>query len=126
MLARRADDVSEALRRTSPAAIEWKLDGARLQVHRLGDEVRAFTRSLADVTDRVPEVADAMLRLPIERIVLDGEVIALRPDGRPYPFQVSMSRFGSGAGDIALSPSSSAACTPRRRVAGHVRRGRLT
>ena len=66
-------------------------------MHRLGDEVRAFTRSLADVTDRVPEVVAAALALPVDAVVLDGEVIALRPDGRPHPFQVSMSRFGSSA-----------------------------
>jgi DNA ligase-1 len=97
MLAQTADGVAEALERTGPAAVEWKLDGARLQVHRLGDEVRAFTRNLADVTDRVPEVVEAIGRLPLESAVLDGEVIALRPDGRPQPFQVTMGRFGSSA-----------------------------
>ncbi len=97
MLAQTAEDVATAIERTGPAAAEWKLDGARLQVHRLDSEVRAFTRSLADVTDRVPEVVAAVLTLPIDSVVLDGEVIALRPDGRPYPFQVSMSRFGSSA-----------------------------
>jgi len=61
--------------------------------------VRAFTRSLADVTDRVPEVAAAALALPVDAVVLDGEVIALRPDDRPHPFQVSMSRFGSSLDD---------------------------
>lgn len=96
MLARTADDLAAAIEHTGRAAVEWKLDGARLQVHRLGNEVRAFTRSLADVTDRVPEVVAATLALPVVAIVLDGEVIALRPDGKPYPFQVSMSRFGSG------------------------------
>jgi DNA ligase-1 len=95
MLAQTAGDVAAAIERTGPAAAEWKLDGARLQVHRLGGEVRAFTRSLADVTDRVPEIVAAVLALPSEAVVLDGEVIALRPDGRPHPFQVSMSRFGS-------------------------------
>src|SRR4029453_8389623 len=64
MLAQTAENPAEALERTGPAAVEWKLDGARLQVHRLGAEVRAFTRSLADVTDRVPEVVDAVLALP--------------------------------------------------------------
>jgi DNA ligase-1 len=59
--------------------------------------VRAFTRSLADVTDRVPEVVAAVLELPVDAIVLDGEVIALRSDGTPHPFQVSMSRFGTGS-----------------------------
>ena len=97
MLAQTAEDVASAIDRTGPAAAEWKLDGARLQVHRLGSQVRAFTRSLADITDRVPEVVAAVLTLPVDAVVLDGEVIALRPDGRPYPFQVSMSRFGSSA-----------------------------
>jgi DNA ligase-1 len=100
MLAQTAADVDGAIARTGPAAVEWKLDGARLQVHRSGDEVRAFTRSLADVTARVPEVVGKVLALPVESVVLDGEVIALRPDDRPHPFQVTMSRFGSG-GDVA-------------------------
>jgi DNA ligase-1 len=95
MLAQTAEDVAAAIERTGSAAAEWKLDGARLQVHRLGREVRAFTRSLADVTERVPEIVAAVLELPSEAVVLDGEVIALRQDGRPHPFQVSMSRFGS-------------------------------
>ena len=98
MLAQTADGVAEAMDRTGPAAaVEWKLDGARLQVHRLEGEVRAFTRNLADVTERVPEVVEAIGRLPLESAVFDGEVIALRPDGRPHPFQVTMGRFGSSA-----------------------------
>ncbi len=95
MLAQTAEDLQDALGRIRPAAIEWKLDGARIQVHRLGDEVRAFTRNLADVTDRVPDVVEAIRRLPMEAAVLDGEAIALRPGGRPHPFQVTMGRFGS-------------------------------
>jgi DNA ligase-1 len=95
MLAQTADTVGEAIERLGTADVEWKLDGARLQVHRSGDEVKAFTRSLAEVTDRIPEVVSALLELPFEAAVLDAEVIALRPDGRVHPFQVSMSRFGS-------------------------------
>ena len=95
MLAQTAETIEEALARARPAAVEWKLDGARLQVHRLGDEVRAFTRNLADVTDRVPELAETVRRLPVQAVVLDGEAIALRRDGRPHPFQLTMSRFGS-------------------------------
>src|SRR5919109_3196639 len=95
MLAHTADDVATALERVRPAAVEWKLDGARLQVHRLDGHVRAFTRNLADITDRVPEIVEAVLALSVEAIVLDGEAIALKPDGRPHPFQVTMSRFGS-------------------------------
>jgi DNA ligase-1 len=95
MLAQTAADVEDALARAGPASLEWKLDGARLQVHRLGDEVRAFTRNLADVTERVPEVVAAVLELPVQAAVLDGETIALRDDGRPHPFQVSIGRFAS-------------------------------
>ena len=65
-----------------PAAVEWKLDGARVQVHRDGDDVRVFTRSLDDITARVPEIVEAARALPARELVLDGEAIALRPDGR--------------------------------------------
>jgi DNA ligase 1 len=95
MLAHTAEDITGALGRVSPAAIETKVDGARIQVHRSGEEVRAFTRNLADITDRVPEVVAAVRRLPVESIILDGETIALHGDTRPLPFQVTMSRFGS-------------------------------
>lgn len=95
MLAQSAEDVGAALERFSPAAVEWKLDGARIQVHRLGDEVRVFTRNLADMTSRVPEIVEAVRALPAQSLVLDGEALALADDGRPRTFQVSMSRFGS-------------------------------
>src|SRR5438132_3530236 len=95
MLAQSATSVAEALRRTSPAAIEWKLDGARVQIHVLGEDVRVFTRSLDDITNRVPELVEMAHALPVRSIVLDGEVLALKADGRPHPFQVSASRFGS-------------------------------
>ena len=95
MLAQTGDDLEDALARVSPARIEWKLDGARLQVHRLGDEIRAFTRNLADITDRVPEIVEAVTALEVDQVVLDGEAIALGPGGRPRPFQETMSRFGS-------------------------------
>jgi ATP-dependent DNA ligase I len=106
MLAAPGEDVGAALEKTGPAAIEYKLDGARLQVHRRGDEVRAFTRSLDDITARVPEVVQAVLALPARELVLDGEAIALRPDGRPHPFQVTASRFGSRRADgtVPLTP----------------------
>jgi DNA ligase 1 len=109
MLAKTAANLEEALARITPAYLEWKLDGARLQVHRLGNEVRAFTRTLADISYRVPEVVDTIRALPLEAAVLDGEVIALRDDGRPLPFQQTMSRFGSRLGvdrlraDVPLS-----------------------
>ncbi|HEX6264315.1 MAG TPA: ATP-dependent DNA ligase [Actinomycetota bacterium] len=95
MLAQSADDVPSALARISPAAVEWKLDGARIQVHRQGDEVRAFTRNLADVTDRVPEIVAVIRSQPLEAAVFDAEVIALRPDRRPHAFGLTMSRFGA-------------------------------
>jgi DNA ligase-1 len=108
MLAQTATDVASALERVGDAAVEWKLDGARVQVHRLGDDVRAYTRNLADITDRVPEIVHAIRGLPVESIVLDGEAIALRDNGKPYPFQVTMSRFGTrtnakGAPSVRLS-----------------------
>jgi len=93
MLARPARDVEEALERLGEAALEWKLDGARVQIHRRDYDVRVYTRSLDDVTARVPEIVEATLALPITTAVLDGEAIALRPDGRPEPFQVTGSRF---------------------------------
>jgi DNA ligase-1 len=98
--------VDAALARISPAAVEYKLDGARLQVHKRGDDVLAFTRSLDDVTARVPEVVEAVRALPARALVLDGEAIALRPDGRPHPFQVTASRLGTRrvGGEIALTP----------------------
>ena len=102
MLAQTADDLEGALGRISPALLEWKLDGARIQVHRRGDEVRAFTRNLADITDRVPEIVEAVLGLGLEAAMLDGEAIALGTDERPQPFQVTMSRFGSKVRAAAL------------------------
>jgi len=95
MLAQTADSVEAALGSIHPAAVEWKLDGVRVQVHRRDEEVWVFTRTLDDVTARVPEVVEAALTLPVGAAVLDGEVIALRVDGRPHPFQVTASRFGS-------------------------------
>jgi DNA ligase-1 len=96
MLAQTGDDLDDALARVAgPASVEWKLDGARLQVHRLGDEVRAFTRNLADITDRVPEIVDGVLGLELEAVILDGEAIALDGGRRPRRFQQTMSRFGS-------------------------------
>jgi DNA ligase 1 len=95
MLAQSAEDLGAAFERIHPAAVEWKLDGARIQVHRSGDEVRVFTRTLAEVTDRVPEIVDAITGLSLDAAVFDAEAIALRPDGRPHPFGLTMSRFGS-------------------------------
>ncbi|MBE2315474.1 ATP-dependent DNA ligase [Solirubrobacter sp. CPCC 204708] len=104
MLASTAPDVDAALEKTGPAAVEWKLDGARIQVHRDGDKVRIFTRTLDDVTARIPEVVEAALALDARSFVLDGEAIALRENGRPHPFQVTGSRFASKSGTVLLTP----------------------
>jgi len=92
MLASSAPDLDAALAKTGPAAVEWKLDGVRVQVHRDGDDVAVFTRTLDEITDRLPEVVATVRALPLRQAVLDGEVIALRPDGRPQPFQVTSAR----------------------------------
>jgi DNA ligase-1 len=104
MLATPAADVAAGLERLGEAAVEWKVDGARIQVHRAGGDVGVFTRSLDDVTARLPEVVEAALALPADAVVLDGEAIALRPDGRPEPFQVTASRFGSRTSVAGLRP----------------------
>jgi DNA ligase-1 len=94
MLASPAGDAEEALERLGEAAFEYKLDGARLQVHRAGDEVRVFTRQLQDVSARVPEVVEWARALPVREAVVEGEALALRADGRPRPFQETMRRLG--------------------------------
>jgi DNA ligase-1 len=94
MLASPAGDAEEALERLGEAAFEYKLDGARLQVHRAFDEVRVFTRHLQDVTARVPEVVEWARALPVREAVVEGEALALRADGRPRPFQETMRRLG--------------------------------
>jgi DNA ligase-1 len=94
MLSQSAESVEEALGRLGTAAFEWKLDGARVQVHKSGETVRVYTRNLNDVTQRVPEVGEVLRASPAKELILDGEVIALRADGSPLSFQVTMSRFG--------------------------------
>lgn len=94
MLAQPAEAVGEALDQMGQSAFEYKLDGARVQIHKLDDQVRVFTRHLNDVTDSVPELVEVVSNLPARSIVLDGEAIALNADGRPLPFQVTMRRFG--------------------------------
>jgi DNA ligase-1 len=95
MLAQTAANVDEALR-TLPGevAFEWKMDGARIQVHKRGDDVRIYTRGLNDVTAAIPEIADQARTLPAAELVLDGEAIAFAPSGRPHAFQTTMRRFG--------------------------------
>ncbi|BCI52454.1 DNA ligase B [Mycolicibacterium litorale] len=98
MLAQTATGVADALDRLGGTAVfEAKLDGARVQIHRSGQAVTVYTRSLDDVTDRLPEVVDAALALPVTDLIADAEAIALRPDGRPHRFQVTASRFGRAA-----------------------------
>jgi len=98
MLAQSASGPDEALTKLGGRALfETKLDGARIQVHRNGDQVSIYTRTLDDVTSRLPEIVEAVLELPVHELVADGEVIALRPGGRPQPFQVTAARFGRTA-----------------------------
>ncbi|HEX7166802.1 MAG TPA: ATP-dependent DNA ligase [Acidimicrobiales bacterium] len=94
MLASTAADVAEAIAGVGLASVEWKLDGARVQAHRDGGDVRLFTRNLNDVTERLAGVADVVRSLPLSRVVLDGEVIGLAEGERPGVFQETMSRFG--------------------------------
>jgi DNA ligase-1 len=94
MLAQPAEDVKAAMAQLGTAILEWKLDGARVQVHKSGDDIRVFTRSLNDVTAAVPEVVYALKNAKARSVILDGEAIALRGDGRPHPFQLTMRRFG--------------------------------
>jgi ATP-dependent DNA ligase I len=103
MLAATAPTLAAALERISPAAVEWKIDGIRIQVHRSGPEVRVFTRTLDDITSRVPEIVAAARSLRVSDAVLDGEAVALYPDGRPRPFQVTSARTASQADVARLS-----------------------
>jgi DNA ligase-1 len=95
MLAQTAADPADALRQLGgEAAFEWKMDGARIQVHKSGDVVRVYTRSLNDVTAAVPEVVETVRALAPNDLILDGEAIAFDASGRPHPFQITMRRFG--------------------------------
>src|ERR1043165_167646 len=95
MLAQVAGDVDEALELLDgDVAFEWKMDGARIQVHKQGELVRIFTRNLNEVTAAIPEIADAARALRVDEIILDGEAIAYAPTGRPHVFQTTMKRFG--------------------------------
>ncbi|HUZ84015.1 MAG TPA: hypothetical protein VMU66_04925 [Gaiellales bacterium] len=110
MLAVTAADLRSGIERLGDPAVEWKLDGARVQIHRSGGDVAVFTRSLDDITARVPELVDAALALPVTQVVLDGEAIDLDGDGRPAPFQVASRRIGSSratarlAAELPLTP----------------------
>jgi DNA ligase-1 len=95
MLASSAPDVATAIGRISPAVLEWKIDGIRIQVHKDGPGVTVYTRTLDDITERVPEIVAAVHTAGARTMVLDGEAVALGPGGRPRPFQVTASRTGS-------------------------------
>ncbi|NIH87248.1 ATP-dependent DNA ligase [Amycolatopsis granulosa] len=95
MLASPAESLGEAVREHPSAIVEYKMDGARIQVHRDGDEVHVYTRTLREITQHVGELVSLVRALPCRSVVLDGETLALADDGRPRPFQETMSRFGS-------------------------------
>jgi DNA ligase 1 len=109
MLSQSAESVEDALGQLGTAAFEWKLDGARVQIHKAGEDVRVYTRNLNDVTERVPEIVEIVRGSPRSHLILDGEAIALRPDGSPLSFQLTMRRFGRkleverSRGEIPLS-----------------------
>ena len=95
MLAQTAADPADALNQFGgEAAFEWKMDGARIQVHKSGDTLRIYTRSLNDVGDAIPEIVELVKGLPASELILDGEALAFDAAGRPHPFQVTMRRFG--------------------------------
>jgi DNA ligase 1 len=86
-------------------SVEYKLDGARIQVHRSGEDVHVYTRTLREITDGVPELVELIRGLPCTSVVLDGETLALTDSGRPRPFQETMSRFGAqSTHELLLSP----------------------
>ena len=107
MLASSATDVAAAMAKAASeggsVVVDAKLDGIRVQVHRDGDDVLVVTRSLDDITARLPEVVDVARSLPAERFVLDGEALAVGPDGRPRPFQETSSRTAQASGAV-ISP----------------------
>ena len=105
MLASPAASLAAALDELGPARVEYKLDGARIQVHRDGETVRVFTRTLREITESVPELVDLVRALPCRSVILDGETLALNDDGRPRSFQETMSRFGATSGrELLLRP----------------------
>jgi DNA ligase-1 len=94
MLAQSAEDIEEALAELGEAALEYKVDGARIQAHKYGDEVRIYSRRLNDVSAAIPEIIESIRALPARDLILDGEVVAFDAARRPLPFQVTMRRFG--------------------------------
>lgn len=110
MLAQSAEDPADAIAALGTASLEWKLDGARIQAHKSGDQVAIYSRAMNDVSSAIPEVVQALRALPAHDVILDGEVISLDPAGRPRPFQITMRRFGrkqdidSLIGDLPMTP----------------------
>ncbi|WP_367132365.1 ATP-dependent DNA ligase [Saccharothrix sp. HUAS TT1] len=105
MLASPAESLPGALAELGSCVVEHKLDGARIQVHRSGAGVRVFTRTLREITGTVPELVELVRGLPCESVVLDGETLALTDEGKPRPFQETMSRFGAqDVRELLLSP----------------------
>jgi DNA ligase 1 len=105
MLAQTAADTDEALALLGGrAAFEWKMDGARIQAHKAGAEVRVYSRALNEVTRAVPEIVAAVRALAAASLILDGEAIALDRTGRPHPFQTTMRRFGRTVNVAELEP----------------------
>ena len=98
MLAQTATDVAETLARSSPLAFEYKLDGARIQVHKSGSEVRIYSRLLNDVTGTLPEVVEVVKGLKVGEVILDGEAMGLTAEGRPLRFQETMKKFRGQSG----------------------------
>jgi DNA ligase-1 len=94
MLAQTAGSLEEALSTLGTAALEFKLDGARIQVHKADGEVRIYSRQSNDVTPACPEIAERIRGVSAKGLILDGEAIAFDPEGRPHPFQTTMRRFG--------------------------------
>jgi DNA ligase 1 len=96
MLASTADNVADAVSSFDRASVEWKLDGIRIQIHRRAEEVRIYTRNLNDITHALPGIVEAVLRLPVKQVVLDGEALWMEDDG-PAAFQDTVARIDRAA-----------------------------
>ncbi|MGN6869561.1 MAG: ATP-dependent DNA ligase [Solirubrobacteraceae bacterium] len=96
MLASTSASVAEAVAGFEQSSVEWKLDGIRIQIHRRGDEVRIYTRNLNEITETLPGIVAAVLRLPVRQAVLDGEALWMSEAG-PGSFQHTVSQIDAGA-----------------------------
>lgn len=94
MLANTAEKEEDPLIRWGKVACEFKIDGARIQIHKEREDVRVFTRNLKEVTESIPEIIELARGLPLNQAIFEGEIFAIKPDGRPMPFQITMRRFG--------------------------------